>query len=107
MFDMMKKAKALETVANEAKDILAVIVSVDANKNGIPDGVELLNELKELPALIQKEGSEVVEEAEEARKAIGDHFRKIASLAGESIEEIQEKASADIAQLRAAVEKLQ
>lgn len=107
MFDVMKKAKALEAVANEAKEIIGIAMRVDTDGKGGPDIPQLLNELKDLPELIQKEGSEVAEEVEEARKAIGDKMRSIASLGGEAIEEIQEQAGGHIKKLQEQFSKLQ
>lgn len=107
MFDVMKKAKALEAVANEAKEIIAIAMSVDTDGKNGPDIPQLLNELKDLPELIQKEGSEVADEVDEARKAIGDKLRSIATLSGEVVEEIQEQASGHIKKMQEQFAKLQ
>lgn len=106
-FEMAKKAKELENIAKEAKEIWEVVTTVDANKNGIPDGVELIEHLKDLPELIKKEGSEVIEEAEDARKKIGDKMRAIVELAGEDVEAIQQAAGGKITALQAHAAKLQ
>jgi ElaB/YqjD/DUF883 family membrane-anchored ribosome-binding protein len=107
MFDAIKKAQALEAIAKQAGEVFNKFTSLDENHNGIPDGVEILNHLKALPELIQKEGSEVLEEAEDARKKIADAMRAIAALAGEDIEAIQAKAGKEIADIQKRIEALQ
>lgn len=107
MFDLMKKAQNLEAIAKDAGEVLHKFTSLDENKNGIPDGIEILNHLKDLPALIEKEGSDIAHEAEDARKKIGDAMRAIATLAGEDIEAIQAKAGKEIEDIKKRIEALQ
>lgn len=105
--DLMEKAKSLEALAKEAGEVVHMFITLDENKNGIPDGAEMLTHLKELPDLIKKEGSEIVHEAEDAREKIGDKMRAIAALAGEDFEAIETKAAKQIADIKKRIEALQ
>lgn len=106
MFGALNKMKALEELGQKAGELLQKAAELDTDGNGVPDGVQMLQELQELPALIQKEGGDVVEEAEEARKVLRDKFNKIIALAGNDAKQIKIVAAKEIEIIRARIEEL-
>lgn len=107
MFDVMKKAKALENLGKRAGEVIHVFTTVDLDKDGIADFKENMDDLMALPALIKKEGSEVVEEAEDARKKINEVLLRIGGRVGESIEHIQEVCGKQITEIEKIANDLQ
>lgn len=106
MFDAIKKAQAVEALAREVGALVDRFLHQDANKNGVSDGIEILNELKEMPALIEKEGSEIVAEALDAKHKIEEKTRKIVKLIGDDVNGIQAEAKAEIADILKRIEQL-
>lgn len=107
MFDVMKKAKALEDLGKKAGEVLEAWTKVDADHNGIADFKENLDDLKALPALIKKEGSEVVHEAEDAREKIQALLLRIGGRLGEDVEEIQKSCAKQLQDIEKRIQELQ
>jgi ElaB/YqjD/DUF883 family membrane-anchored ribosome-binding protein len=107
MFDALKKAKALEELGHKAGEVVEAFLKLDADNNGIADFKENLDDLKALPALIKKEGSEVAHEAEDAREKIQAALLRIGGRFGEDIELIQSQCAKQISDIEKRLKDLQ
>lgn len=107
MFDALKKAKQLEDLGKRAGEVFHVFTTADVDKNGIADFKENMEDLMALPALIKKEGSDVVAEAEDAREKIQKVLLRIGGRLGDNIEHIQETCGKQIADIEKIANDLQ
>ena len=94
MFDNLKQVNELLSKAKEFQALAAEFSHLDADHNGKLDLQEHLAKLAELKDLVEKEGSEVKEEVEEARDAIGEKLREILRLGVLDAEVMRAKLSA-------------
>lgn len=94
MFDQFKQVNELLSTAKEFQALAVEFSHLDADHNGKNDLQEHLAKLGELKDLVEKEGSEIKEEVDEARDAIGEKVREILRLGVLDAEAMRAKLSA-------------
>lgn len=107
VFEIMKIAKEVQPIAEAGLSALQEFKNLDENENGIPDGIELLQELKELPELMVMERSKDLKVADEARRQVAEKMKKIMTLVGEDAQAIVEKTKDEVAIIEKHVANLQ
>jgi len=103
VFELAKKAGLLEDVAKDAVSVVEAFEKLDVDGNGIPDAIQILADLKKLPALL--EAAEKDDKTAEAD--LHDLLLTIGKVVGNDIAAIQAKAKDEIAALKEHVTELQ